>query len=141
MSRSRSSCTGPSSSCGAGSPAASIAAASCWRASRDASRRKRSIPRLRAVVMIQPAGLGGSPLSGHRRTASVNASWTASSAASMSPKTPTSTATARPYSSRKTRSMSTYPAIGRTSIGSVEAFAIPEAQPSAASRSATSMTV
>jgi hypothetical protein len=28
---------------------------------REASRRSRSIARLRAVVMIQPAGLGGSP--------------------------------------------------------------------------------
>ena len=31
------------------------------RSSRDASRRRRSIARLRAVVMIQPAGLGGQP--------------------------------------------------------------------------------
>ena len=44
---------------------------------------------------------------GQRRTASVKASWTASSAASMSPKWRTRTATARPYSSRKTRSTST----------------------------------
>src|SRR5580700_2488586 len=62
--------------------------------------------RLRAVVMIHPAGLGGSPASGHRRAASANASWTASSAVSMSPKTRVRTATARPYSSRKTPSMS-----------------------------------
>jgi len=31
---------------------------------RDASRRSRSIARLRAVVMIQPAVLGGSPAAG-----------------------------------------------------------------------------
>ncbi len=62
--------------------------------------------RLRAVVMIQPAGLAGSPADGHRLAASANASWTASSATSMSPKTRVRTATARPYSSRKTRSMS-----------------------------------
>ena len=50
------------------------------RSSREASRRKRSIARLRAVVMIQPAGLGGRPLDGQPSTAEVNASWTASSA-------------------------------------------------------------
>ena len=49
---------------------------------------------------------GGSPLAGQRPTASVNASCTASSATSMSPKVRTRTATARPYSSRKTRSIS-----------------------------------
>src|SRR6266542_2018477 len=76
------------------------------RSSRDASRRTRSIARLRAVVMIHPAGLGGSPVDGHRRTATVNASWTASSATSMSRKRLTRTATARPYSSRNTRSIS-----------------------------------
>ena len=42
--------------------------------------------RLRAVVMIQPAGLGGTPSAGQRWTATANASWTASSARSMSPK-------------------------------------------------------
>ncbi len=50
--------------------------------------------RLRAVVMIHPAALVGSPVDGHRCTAVVNASWTASSAMSMSPKTRTRTATA-----------------------------------------------
>ena len=40
--------------------------ASAWRSSRVDSRRMRSIARLRAVVMIQPAGLGGSPVSGQR---------------------------------------------------------------------------
>src|SRR5262245_45062598 len=56
--------------------------------------------------MIHPAGLGGGPVSGQRSTAAVNASWTASSATSMSPKTRTRTATARPYSSRNTRPIS-----------------------------------
>src|SRR6185437_1353368 len=56
--------------------------------------------------MIQPAGLGGSPAEGHRCTAEANASWTASSAMSMSPKARIKTATARPCSSRKTRSIS-----------------------------------
>src|SRR4029079_4531505 len=70
------------------------------------SRRRRSIARLRAVVMIHPAGLGGTPDWGHRAIAIVKASWTASSATSMSPKCRTRTDTARPYSSRKTRSTS-----------------------------------
>src|ERR1700754_202381 len=56
--------------------------------------------------MIHPAGLGGRPVDGQRRTAAAKASWTASSATSMSPKTRISTATARPYSSVKTRSIS-----------------------------------
>src|SRR5664279_3142375 len=56
--------------------------------------------------MIQPAGLPGSPSAGQRCAATVNASWTASSAMSMSSKTRTSTSTARPYSSRKTCPMS-----------------------------------
>src|SRR5215472_5153130 len=55
--------------------------------------------------MIQPAGLGGIPAVGHRWTATVNASWTDSSAMSMSPNTRTRTATDRPYSARKTRSI------------------------------------
>jgi hypothetical protein len=58
--------------------------------------------RLRAVVMIQPAGAGGMPSTGHRDSAVVNASCTASSASEMSPSPRTSTATARPYSRRKT---------------------------------------
>ena len=109
----------------------SSAAAAICRSSRDDSRRKRSIARLRAVVMIHPAGLGGTPLCGHRSSAAAKASCTASSALSMSPHTRTSTDTARPYSSRKTRSISddgehrsrrrsavASPWNGRTSIGS-----------------------
>src|SRR5258707_1257211 len=45
--------------------------------------------------MIQPAGLGGSPDSGHRFVAISNASWTASSAISISPKKRTRLATDR----------------------------------------------
>ena len=82
---------------GGSSRACSSAAWACLSA-RAASRRRRSMARWRAVVMIHPAGLGGSPARGQRRAASANASWTASSAMSMSPKTRVRTATARPYS-------------------------------------------
>src|ERR1022692_534554 len=61
--------------------------------------------RRRAVVTIQPPGLGGRPVSGHFCTATTKASWTASSASSMSPRRRTSVATARPYSSRNTPAM------------------------------------
>src|SRR3984893_1421869 len=102
--RSRSSRTATSSECPS-SPAWMLCA-SAWRSSREASRRRRSIARLRAVVMIQPAGLGGTPMDGQRCTATAKASWTASSARSMSPKTRRSTATARPYCSRNICSIS-----------------------------------
>src|SRR5438132_12572510 len=59
--------------------------------------------RLRAVVVIQPPGLGGRPSPGHLCRAAANASWTASSAASMSPKARMRDATDLPYSSRKIR--------------------------------------
>src|SRR5439155_20263465 len=49
----------------------------------------------------------------------VNASWTASSAMVMSRKTRTRTATARPYSSRKTRSISETGSAGSSGIGAV----------------------
>src|SRR5438105_1299528 len=101
--RSRSSRTATSST---GSSGACRSAAWACRSSREASRRSRSIARLRAVVMIHPAGLGGTPAEGQRCTATTNASWTASSATSMSPKARTRTATARPYCSRNTRSIS-----------------------------------
>src|SRR5258708_1316057 len=55
--------------------------------------------------MIHPAGLGGIAAAGHRCTATVRASWPDSSARSMSPNTRARTATARPYSARKTRSI------------------------------------
>src|SRR5215469_8745993 len=59
---------------------------------------------LRAVVTIHAPGLGGSPSDGHFATATVNASWTASSAASMSPRKRIKVATQRPYSRRNTAS-------------------------------------
>ena len=62
--------------------------------------------RLRAVVVIQPPGLGGMPSPGHLARATVNASCTASSARSMSPNERIKLATARPYSSRKLLSIS-----------------------------------
>src|SRR5690625_919724 len=89
-----------------GSSSAWRSAACACLSSRDASRRRRSIARLRAVVMIQPAGLGGITDSGQRCVAVANASATASSAMSRSPKWRVSTATARPYSSRNTAAMS-----------------------------------
>src|SRR5262245_54067552 len=55
--------------------------------------------------MIHPVGLGGAPSDGHRCNAIVNASCTASSARSMSPRWRTRTATARPYPSRNRRSI------------------------------------
>ena len=54
--------------------------------------------RLRAVVMIQPPGFGGTPSPASAACATTNASWTASSAMSMSPKRRTRVATARPDS-------------------------------------------
>src|SRR5262245_49855937 len=60
--------------------------------------------RLRAVVTIHAPGLGGSPSDGHLAAATANASWTASSAASMSPRKRIRVATHRPYSRRKTAS-------------------------------------
>ncbi len=54
--------------------------------------------RLRAVVTIHPAGLGGTPLVGHFSSATRNASWTASSATPMSPQRRTRVATALPDS-------------------------------------------
>src|SRR5438034_254669 len=76
-------------------------AASACRWWRDASRRSRSIARFLAVVRIQPPGFGGTPDAGQRWTATTKASWTASSAMSMSPKRRTRVATARPNSCRK----------------------------------------
>src|SRR5215469_17258979 len=60
--------------------------------------------RLRAVVTIHAPGLGGSPPEDHLAAATVNASWTASSAASMSPRKRIRVATQRPYSRRNTAS-------------------------------------
>src|SRR5439155_13995695 len=67
----------------------------------------RSMARLRAVVVIQAPGLGGRPAAGQRSTAMAKASWTASSAMSMSPKRRTRVAVDRPDSDRKIAAMST----------------------------------
>ena len=56
--------------------------------------------RLRAVVVIQPPGFGGVPVTGQRSAAMANASATASSARSMSPRTRTRVAVQRPTSRR-----------------------------------------
>ena len=110
ISRSRSSGTGLTSSTVTCAGSAWVASppgytSSAWlcRCSRDASRRSQSTARFRPVVMIQPAGLGGRPVSGHFCTATAKASWIASSARSMSPRWRTRLATARPYSARKIR--------------------------------------
>ena len=63
---------------------------------RRCSRRRRSIARFRAVVVIQAPGLSGTPSTGQRSRAMANASCTASSASSKSPSTRMSVATARP---------------------------------------------
>ena len=145
--RSRSSCTDPVSS-----PGRSSTSATTWEASsrpRD-SRRRCSIARLRAVVVIQPPGLGGNPSAGHFRRARANASWTASSARSMSPKILIRVATDRPASSRNIRPISasstsgnvqppTVSTNGHTSIGDEISLVTFAAQPSASSRSAASM--
>src|SRR5215471_12671220 len=68
------------------------------------SRRSLSMARLRAVVTIHAPGLGGWPSNGHLAAATVKASWTASSAASISPRKRIRVATQRPYSRRKTAS-------------------------------------
>ncbi len=49
------------------------------------ARRKRSIALFRATRVIQAPGLSGIPSRGQRSSATTNASWTASSAASKSP--------------------------------------------------------
>src|SRR5712691_3796682 len=115
--RSRSSCTGPTSSGRPGLlfPGESTATSPSSSRPRD-SRRKRSIARLRAVVVIQPPGLGGSPSAGHLRKATANASCTASSATSMSPKTRIRAATDRPDSSRKIRPTAAPSSLGAASM-------------------------
>src|SRR5215218_626446 len=57
--------------------------------------------RLRAVVVIQPPGFGGIPVTGQRSAAMVNASATASSARSTSPRMRIKVAVHRPASCRK----------------------------------------
>ena len=88
----------------------------------------------RAVVMIHPGGLGGRPLDGHRCKAAANASCTASSARSMSPKARVRTATARPYSRRKICSTSSVDTV----IRKASAMPSPTAPSSTASASVVS---
>src|SRR5215217_4155351 len=57
--------------------------------------------RLRAVVVIHPPGFGGIPVTGQRSAAMVNASATASSARSTSPRMRIKVAVHRPASRRK----------------------------------------
>src|SRR5215211_1159709 len=117
ISRSRSSGTGPTSWGVAGSPPPGASTATSLRSCRPRdSRRRRSRAWLRAVVVIQPPGLGGTPSHGHLPRATAKASWTASSARSMSPKTRIRAASDRPDSSRKIRP---------TSAGSSPAAASP----------------
>src|SRR5215217_9758947 len=104
MRRSRSSGTGPISWGLPGSSLPADSTATSLRSSRPRdSRRRRSMAWWRAVVVIQPPGLGGTPSPGHLRRATAKASWTASSARSRSPKTPIRAASDRPDSSRKIR--------------------------------------
>src|SRR5918996_418739 len=113
--RRRSSFTGPTST-GTGSLWLAESTAISPSSSRPrASRRRRSMARLRAVVVIQPPGLGGSPCFGQSRSATANASCTASSATSMSPKTRIRMATDRPHSPRKIRPISNESSRGPTS--------------------------
>jgi len=72
--------------------------------------------RLRAVVVIQPPGFGGRPSSGHLSRATVNASCTASSATSMSPKMRIRAATDRPDSSRKIRPIWASSIVGKAQL-------------------------
>src|SRR5207245_2363265 len=101
MRRSRSSCTLPITSGPGSSVLEESIATSSSNSRRRVSRRRRSMAHLRAVGMIQRPGLGGRPSTGHLRRATANASCTASSATSMSPKTRIRVATHRPDSSRK----------------------------------------
>src|SRR5882757_8740134 len=117
MRRSRSSSTGPASSGMPGSLMLGERTATSLSSSRPRdSRRRRSMARLRAVVVIQPPGLGGRPSPGHLDAAMANASCTASSATSMSPKARIRAATDRPDSSRKIRPISASP-VPRTPSG------------------------
>src|SRR5712691_10284963 len=110
MRRSRSSSTSPASPGMPGSPLPGERTATSLSSSRPRdSRRRRSMARLRAVVVIQPPGLGDRPSSGHLDAAMANASCTASSATSMSPKTLIRAATDRPASARKIRPTSAAP--------------------------------
>ena len=92
------------SSISSSSPRGTSASSSRTLSSSLRARRIRSIALFRAVVVIHAPGLRGSPRSGQTSSATRNASWTASSARSKSPRTRMSAATARPDSSRNRRS-------------------------------------
>ena len=110
ISRSRSSVTAgcvSDSSPGSGSSWA-CNAWSCSRIARFSrrvcSRRSRSIALFRATRVIHAPGFAGTPSLGQRWRATTNASWTASSAASKSPRMRMRVATVRPDSCRNRRS-------------------------------------
>ena len=97
---------------GSASRRARASAARCL-PGRLTSRRSRSLALLRAAVMIQAAGLSGVPVRGQRSRAATNASCTASSARSKSPRRRMSDAVIGPELSRKTRvtsSLRSFPA-------------------------------
>ena len=85
------------------------------------------------------AGSARQPSRGHRSSAVANASCTASSASSRSPRTRVRIATARPHSSRKTCSTVTRSTIGRISIEPFFAAGMSEARRIASSRSGRSI--
>ena len=96
--------------------------------------------RLRAVVVIQPPGFGGIPVFGHPSAAIANASATASSARSMSPKTRIKVAVHRPgFAPEDLVERVGHPWAGRTSTGPSHAAAPLAAHSNAASRSTASI--
>src|SRR5438094_9927352 len=104
--RSLSSVTGVSSSPANSGADSSIcrAISSCF-CSSQARRRSRSIALCRPVETSQLTGFAGVPAAGHCSSPAANASWSASSATSMSPSRRISVARIRPYSARKISSM------------------------------------
>src|SRR5947207_5384277 len=115
----RSSCTGLVSSGWLRSSPSGVSMATSLRSSCPrASRRRRSMARLRAVIVIQPPGLGGRPSRAHARRPTANASCTASSARSMSPKARIRAAIDRPDSSRKIRPTAASSSPGMASMSS-----------------------
>ena len=101
ISRSRSSATPLSSTCGPAFGGA-IAISSYLTASLRA-RRSRSVARFRATVVSHAPGWSGTPSRGQRCSARSNASWAHSSARSQSPSDRMSVATTRPHSRSNTR--------------------------------------
>ena len=81
-----------------------FAISSCF-CTKRAPRRSRSIALCRPVETSHATGFAGVPASGHCSSATANASWSASSAVSMSPSRRMSVARIRPCSDRKISSM------------------------------------